>query len=106
MIVVFYHRFSLLKSWLQASGYTVFLDVQELEAGQFGQNLLKSIQKSKNFILVLTEKALDKCLNDADLKDWVHRVSLRKRSLKKFDADKTQSYEYRKLSRQSNASVT
>ena len=44
-----------------------------LEAGKFDSSLLKSIQSSRNFILVLTSGALDRCINDGEQKDWIHK---------------------------------
>lgn len=66
---------SLLKVHLQLRGFTVFIDVERLEAGKFDNNLLQSIRQAKHFILVLTPRALDRCADDYDCKDWVHRVS-------------------------------
>lgn len=54
----------------------MFIDVETLEAGKFDNNLLKSIRQAKNFLLVLTPSALDRCIGDYDQKDWVHRVSV------------------------------
>jgi hypothetical protein len=64
---------SLLKVHLQLRGFTVFIDVERLEAGKFDNNLLQSIKQAKHFLLVLTPKALDRCLEDCEGKDWVHR---------------------------------
>lgn len=64
---------SLLKVHLQLRGFSVFIDVERLEAGKFDNNLLQSIRQAKNFLLVLTPKALDRCTQDGDCKDWVHR---------------------------------
>lgn len=66
---------SLLKVHLQLRGFSVFIDVERLEAGKFDNNLLQSIQKAKYFLLVLTTDALERCLGDVERKDWVHRVS-------------------------------
>ncbi|XP_014677545.1 PREDICTED: sterile alpha and TIR motif-containing protein 1-like [Priapulus caudatus] len=63
----------LLKVHLQLRGFRVFIDVERLEVGKFDMNLLTSIRSSKNFILVLTTHALDRCLNDENCKDWVHK---------------------------------
>jgi len=52
---------SLLKVHLEIRNFSVFLDVDRLEAGKFDNNLLKSIQSAKNFVLVLTPNALDRC---------------------------------------------
>lgn len=64
---------SLLKVHLQLRGFTVFIDVERLEAGKFDNNLLQSIRQAKHFLLVLTPSALDRCKHDNEQKDWVHR---------------------------------
>ncbi|XP_063620717.1 NAD(+) hydrolase sarm1-like isoform X5 [Cydia splendana] len=64
---------SLLKVHLQLRGFTVFIDVERLEAGKFDNNLLQSIRQAKHFLLVLTPYALDRCKHDNEQKDWVHR---------------------------------
>jgi hypothetical protein len=65
---------SLLKVHLQVRRFSVFLDVERLEAGKFDNNLLQSIKQAKHFFLVLTPNALDRCIGDDDRKDWVHKV--------------------------------
>nr|CAI5841078.1 unnamed protein product [Callosobruchus analis] len=64
---------SLLKVHLQLRGFSVFIDVERLEAGKFDNNLLQSIHKAKHFLLVLTPGALQRCIGDQERKDWVHR---------------------------------
>ncbi|XP_072944449.1 NAD(+) hydrolase sarm1 isoform X3 [Epargyreus clarus] len=64
---------SLLKVHLQLRGFTVFIDVERLEAGKFDNNLLQSIRQAKHFLLVLTPNALERCKQDNEQKDWVHR---------------------------------
>lgn len=66
---------SLLKVHLQLRGFSVFIDVERLEAGKFDNNLLQSIRHAKHFLLVLTPQALERCKSDVECKDWVHRVS-------------------------------
>lgn len=68
---------SLLKVHLQLRGFSVFIDVERLEAGKFDNNLLQSIRQARNFLLVLTPNALERCINDVECKDWVHRVSMK-----------------------------
>lgn len=65
---------SLLKVHLQLRGFSVFIDVERLEAGKFDSNLLQSIKQAKHFLLVLTPSALERCVEDYECKDWVHRV--------------------------------
>ncbi|XP_032401847.1 NAD(+) hydrolase SARM1 [Xiphophorus hellerii] len=64
---------SLLKVHLQVRGYSVFIDVEKLEAGKFEDKLIQSVQRARNFILVLSANALDKCMGDTAMKDWVHK---------------------------------
>ncbi|XP_053953709.1 NAD(+) hydrolase sarm1 isoform X9 [Anastrepha ludens] len=64
---------SLLKVHLQLRGFSVFIDVERLEAGKFDNGLLNSIRQAKNFVLVLTPNALQRCVDDEEGKDWVHR---------------------------------
>lgn len=68
--------FSLLKVHLQVRGFSVFIDVEKLEAGKFEEKLISSVQRARNFILVLSANALDKCMGDTGMKDWVHKVRL------------------------------
>ncbi|XP_034404842.1 sterile alpha and TIR motif-containing protein 1 [Cyclopterus lumpus] len=64
---------SLLKVHLQVRGYSVFIDVEKLESGKFEDKLIQSVQRARNFILVLSANALDKCMGDTAMKDWVHK---------------------------------
>lgn len=59
---------------LQVRGYNVFIDVEKLEAGKFEDKLIQSVQRARGFILVLSANALDKCMGDTAMKDWVHKV--------------------------------
>ncbi|XP_055513715.1 NAD(+) hydrolase SARM1 [Leucoraja erinacea] len=64
---------SLLKVHLQLRGLSVFIDVEKLEAGTFEDKLVQSVKRASNFLLVLSANALDKCMDDLELKDWVHK---------------------------------
>lgn len=55
----------------------MFLDIEKLAAGKFDDRLLSGVKQAKNFILVLSSGALERCMNDTMNKDWVHRVSSR-----------------------------
>jgi hypothetical protein len=59
---------------LQLHGFSVFIDVEKLEAGKFEDKLIQSVIAARNFVLVLSAGALDKCMQDHDCKDWVHKV--------------------------------
>lgn len=65
---------SLLKVHLQLHGFSVFIDVEKLEAGKFEDKLTQSVLSARNFVLVLSPHALDKCMADPECKDWVHKV--------------------------------
>ncbi|XP_059003578.1 NAD(+) hydrolase SARM1 isoform X1 [Mustela nigripes] len=58
---------------LQLHGFSVFIDVEKLEAGKFEDKLIQSVMGARNFVLVLSAGALDKCMQDYDCKDWVHK---------------------------------
>ncbi|CAH8442735.1 unnamed protein product [Schistosoma turkestanicum] len=64
---------SLLKVHFHLRGYRVFLDIDRLTAGKFHESLLHSIKSSYNFVLVLTSRALDRCINDTHCTDWIHK---------------------------------
>ncbi|GFO08649.1 sterile alpha and tir motif-containing protein 1 [Plakobranchus ocellatus] len=64
---------SLLKVHLQLRGFTVFIDIERLRAGKFDESLLESVRQARNFIIVLTANALDRCMGDEERKDWVHK---------------------------------
>lgn len=53
---------------LKALGYRVFFDVETMNAGKFNEQLLDVISKCKDFILVLSPNALDRCNDEGD---WV-----------------------------------
>lgn len=58
---------------LELREYSVFLDVVGLEAGKFDNNLLQNIRSARNFILVCTANAMDRCVGDHEQKDWIHK---------------------------------
>ncbi len=64
---------SLLKVHLEIRNMSVFLDVDRLVSGKFDNNLLQSIRSAKNFVLVLTPGALDRCFGDHEMRDWIHK---------------------------------
>ncbi|KAM4701865.1 NAD(+) hydrolase SARM1 [Discoglossus pictus] len=64
---------SLLKVHLYLHGFTAFIDVEKLEAGKFEDKLISSVISARNFVLVLSTGALDKCMGDNECKDWVHK---------------------------------
>lgn len=59
--------------YLEAHGYKVFFDYDSLENGMFDNQIYKAIEDSNDFILVLTENALNHCVNEDD---WVRNEIL------------------------------
>jgi len=55
---------------LTERGYSVFCDVEVLNAGKFNEALLHSIRACRDFLLVLSPGALDRC---SDPEDWVRQ---------------------------------
>ena len=62
-----------LYSELKKRGYLTFCDIHSLNAGRIDQELISAIHNCTNFILVLGEHSLDRCIN-AD--DWL-RIEIR-----------------------------
>ena len=58
----------LLQQALKARGYNVFFDYDSLRDGKFDEKIFEAIDEAPVFVLMLTERALDRCVN-AD--DWV-----------------------------------
>ncbi len=52
------------------AGYSVFLDLEQLNSGKFNEKLLKVIDGCQDFIMVLPPNALDRCINEDD---WVRK---------------------------------
>ena len=55
---------------LKERGYNVFYDLEVLRAGKFNDALLSSIQSCKDFVLILSPHALDRCNEEGD---WVRQ---------------------------------
>jgi|TARA_Y100000310_G_scaffold283604_2_gene305708 membrane-associated phospholipid phosphatase len=51
---------------LERRGVSCFLDVDDLGAAHFDERLLRAIESSPNFILILAPGSLDRCSNDDD----------------------------------------
>ena len=55
---------------LKERGYDLFYDVEVLRSGKFNEALLKQIQSCRDFIVVLSPHAMDRC---EDENDWVRQ---------------------------------
>ena len=60
----------ILRDRLQELGYATFFDVESLRSGDFNTRLYSVIDECRDFILVLSPGALDRCRNEDD---WVRR---------------------------------
>ena len=58
----------LLQQALKARGYNVFFDYDSLRDGQFDERIFEAIDNAPIFILMLSEGALDNCVDEGD---WV-----------------------------------
>ncbi len=58
----------LLQQALKARGYSVFFDYDSLRDGKFDEKIFEAIDEAPVFVLMLTERALDRCVN---VDDWV-----------------------------------
>ncbi len=54
--------------WFRLKGVKCFLDQTELLAGQFNEQIYSAIENTRYFVLLLSEGALDRCVNESD---WV-----------------------------------
>lgn len=63
----------LLHDRLQDKGYNCFFDLDELNSGKFDKKIIDAIADAPNFILVLSQGALDRCVNE---EDWVRKEIL------------------------------
>jgi hypothetical protein len=60
----------LLEQALTHEGYDVFLDVKDIDAGKWADQILTQVPLRAHFLLLLTPGALERC---ADPNDWVRR---------------------------------
>ena len=61
---------TLTKEKMESAGYSVFLDVESMRAGNFDEKLYTVIEQCRDFIVVLPPGGLDRC---HDEKDWVRK---------------------------------
>lgn len=65
-----FEQANLFATRLKALGYRVFFDIEAMNAGKFNEQLIDVINNCKDFILILSPGALDRCNNEDD---WVRR---------------------------------
>ncbi|MCC8160405.1 MAG: toll/interleukin-1 receptor domain-containing protein [Oscillospiraceae bacterium] len=64
---------NIIRDRLHQKGLSCFLDLEEDRSGKFDERLLQEIQAAPNFILILTEDTLERCVNEDD---WVRKEIL------------------------------
>ncbi len=65
-----YDTANLIATKLKAAGYRVFFDMETLRSGKFNEQLYAVIEQCTDFIVVLPENALDRCVSP---EDWVRK---------------------------------
>jgi hypothetical protein len=70
----------LLYEWLRKENISAFLDLEELRSGPFNEKLYSAIEDAENFVVILPEHALDRCVAE---NDWLrleveHAIKLKK----------------------------
>lgn len=68
-----YDSANLIATRLKAEGYRVFFDLETMRSGKFNEQLYSVIEECKDFVLVLSPDALDRCHNE---EDWVRKEIL------------------------------
>ena len=56
----------LLYTKLTDSGYKVFIDLEEMQQGDFNEQLLTVIENANDIVLILSKGALDRCVDEGD----------------------------------------
>ena len=74
-LFISYRRFgfetaSLIATTLKSKGYRVFFDIESLRSGKFNEQLFRVIDECRDFLVVLPEGALDRCVDE---EDWVRK---------------------------------
>lgn len=64
------HTAKIIRDRLSELGYNVFFDVESLRSGNFNEKLYSVIDECRDFILILSPGALDRCINRDD---WVRK---------------------------------
>lgn len=67
---------NLIAEKLRGMGYSVFFDVESLRSGKFNEQLYKVIEQCKDFVVVLPEKALNRCSHEdgtPNEEDWIRK---------------------------------
>lgn len=71
---------NLIAEKLRSMGYSVFFDVESLRSGKFNEQLFDVIEECTDFVIVLPQNALDRCVDENDWvrKEVVHAIKSKK----------------------------
>lgn len=67
---------NLIAEKLKGMGYSVFFDLESLRSGKFNEQLYLVIEQCRDFVVVLPDKALERCSNadgTANEEDWIRK---------------------------------
>ena len=64
---------NLIATRLRAAGYRVFFDMETMRSGLFNEQLYSVIESCKDFVIILSPDALDRCNEEGD---WVRNEVL------------------------------
>ncbi|CAL8097244.1 unnamed protein product [Orchesella dallaii] len=67
------HLAMLIRVLLQREIVPTFIDVEDLGAGHWDEQLLEAIQESPNFVIVLSNGTLDRAIGDSNYTDFLHK---------------------------------
>ena len=60
----------LIRDSLHHRGFDVFMDVEDLRSGKFNEALLREIDESKDFVVILSPDSLERCFSEGDWLRW------------------------------------
>ncbi|ODM98579.1 Sterile alpha and TIR motif-containing protein 1 [Orchesella cincta] len=84
------HLAMLIKVLMMRENISAFIDVEDLGAGHWDEQLMEAIQESPNFVIVLSNGTLDRAIGDSNYTDFLHKeiqaaVTLNKTIIPIFD---------------------
>lgn len=60
----------IIRDYLESKGLNVFMDLSKIHSGRFPEQIVDGIERCRNFILVLSDGALNNCVSE---EDWLRR---------------------------------
>lgn len=69
-----FHEVQNIRNFLEARGLSVFVDLQKIHSGEFGEQIYEAIDGSRNVIVVLSAGSIERCTKEDD---WCRREIVR-----------------------------